>query len=102
MAFAYTEVRAEITSLKPGSPIQLIETTGVTAVGDQTVTFERPFATAPKVLSLFLTGNAVTQTAGDYATVTVKSVSTTAVVLSFGGVFNSKTFGANMLIQGDR
>lgn len=102
MAVAYTESRAEITSLKPGAPIQLVKMTGVTAVGDQTITFAQPFAVAPEVLSLHLTGNGVTQTAADYPTVVVKSISTTGVILSFGGVFNSKTYGATVLIQGDR
>ena len=100
MAVATTMSNSFIEVSKFGFPILLIESTGSTAVGDQTITFDRPFAVAPKVLSLAITGNAVTQTAGDYPTVTVKSTSTTALVLSWGGVFNSKTFGVNALVMG--
>ncbi len=101
MAVATTQSLAELRTQKPGSPIVLAVMTGVTAVGDQTITFDRPFSAAPTVLAVTLTGNGVTQTAGDYPTVTVKTTTTTTCVLSFGGVFNSKTFGANVLLQGD-
>jgi hypothetical protein len=100
MAVATTMANSFIEVSKFGNPIILVETTGSTAAGDQTITFDRPFSVAPKVLSIAITGNATSQTAGDYPTCTVKATTTTTLVLSWGGIFNSKTFGANVLVSG--
>jgi len=85
---AVSDVRLEIPTLKPGSPIRLLKATA-SGGEDITWTFATPFAVAPDVLSVVVSSAAGGATAG------VKSVSTTTLVVT-----TSAASTVNALIQG--
>jgi hypothetical protein len=93
MATAY--FKPNLNSLRPGYEIVGVsEDAQVAAGGDITITFESAFATAPSVLSI------VCEQSNGVATASVKSVSTTQIVLTYAATGLADDVKVSAIVQG--
>ena len=97
---AATQKNGELELTKFGNTTIFIEATACDSVGDQiTVTFDRPFTAAPKVLAV----SAISPVIGSttlFPAPFVKSISATAVVIGMGGLGTLTGTQINILLKG--